>query len=172
MDSLKYHYDKMIDAMGQQAEDEEPVTFELLDEARKIGKAWERVTKEENKLSSSWLRFLVSTGAVLLGVLVALHDATTGTRPMRFCFVVAVVSLAMSILNLGAATYSELYHTRKGRRMLDKEIESMRQHPHEWDRISIPRSRIFEVFAVVGYICFALSLLALCAYILLSLQVP
>lgn len=149
MDEMQYHYRKMIDAMEQHREGDEQITLKMLEDARKVGGVWKRVTEEEGKLWTSWLRYLVSTGAVLLGVLVALHDTSEGTRPMRLCFVVAVGLLTLSILFLGAAAYSELYHHRRGRHLLDKEIESMRRHPHEWGGTSIPRSRIFEFFAVV-----------------------
>ena len=173
MDEMQYHYRKMIESMERQSEQKEDiVTPRMVENARKIGEVWKRVTEEEGKMWTSWLRYLVSTGAVLLGVLVALHDTSEGTRPMRLCYVVAVGLLTLSILFLGVAAYSELYHHRKGRRLLDKEIESMRRHPHEWGGTGIPRSRIFEVFAVFGYICFVLSLLSLCAYMLLPLLEP
>ena len=170
---MQYHYRKIIESMERQSEQEEDiVTPKMLEDARKMRNIWKKMAAEEGRMWTSWLRYLVTTGTVLLGVMVALYDATRGTYPMRFCYVVAVVTLSMSILCLGVSTYSELHHLRKGKRLLEKERESMLKHPHEWGPIAIPRSRIFGVFAVVGYICFALSLLSLCAYMLLSLQVP
>ena len=171
MDEMQYHYRKMIEAVEHQSEGDEQVTPKMLEDARKMRKVWKETAAEEGRMLTSWLRYLVTTGTVLLGVMVALYDATKGTYPMRICYVVGVVTLSMSILCLGVATYSELHHLRKGKRLLEKERESMQKHPHEWEPIAIPRSRIFEVFAVFGYICFALALLSLCAYMLLSLQV-
>lgn len=141
----------------------------LIRQEKQIRKLWTDRKQKETELFSSWLRYLVSTGAVVLGILVAFHSEKGLPFPTRLCYVVAVVLLALSILFFGIALYSELYHQRKGTSLLDKQIENIREGRQEWRPITIPEKKIFGVFAKIGYVFSGLSILALCAYMILQI---
>lgn len=134
---------------------------------RKILDKCNQMLASQEEKKSSWLRFLVSTAAVLCGILVSLGTPSSMQIQIRIPYIVGVVSLALGVLTLSMSLYSQIYYMQEKIRLFSKEAKKALEENRLPSDIMVAKVKLFSVFEIVGYICFSCSLLSLCVYMIL-----
>lgn len=142
-------------------------------------KRWEDSTKEYAKMTNSlldkkiiWLRFLISTIAVVFGILVSLGSKNIHHIQSRLFYALGAILLSLSILTLAICVFGELYYLRKVRDSFLEESYKALLEKRKPKLVSAPTKRIFEICELSGYICASLALISLCVYMILQVLFP
>ena len=121
---------------------------------------------EDLALSKSevWLRHLITTETVLLGLLVTLRGQTPETELRHYLYPLAICLLVTSILMLGIHLFSYVHIVRSHLRNVGKETKAAAEQMRHRFVVTTELSRLWRVPEWIGYISAAMSLvlLALC----------
>jgi hypothetical protein len=101
--------DKLVDAAMSYKQRTSPYYPQFLASQKRHS---ERIA-EGQKISSDWLRYLVTTISVVFGIMVALHTQSDARTPIRLLFSLAMVLLALSIPTLSVSLFARLYDFRR-----------------------------------------------------------
>lgn len=107
---------------------------------------------------------LVASGS-LFGILISLHDSTGASLPCRLSFFLSLLLLGIGILAISMALHSDIgFLTQLKTKYLD-EVEQARNEFREVRGVTAIGSKLYVVCERIGYICFFLSVIALCTYL-------
>ena len=142
---------------------------QLLEQNDRLREQYSDLLKELLQKKSSWLRFLVTTMSVVLGILVSVGPRSGAPLRTSVCFAVGVVLLALGLMSLTACLYAEIHYIRQGMHRLEEEAKKALRDCRQAKSVNVPPKAIFGVLEACGCICFGLALLSLCAYMILCL---
>ncbi len=126
-----------------------------------------KLTNELAEKQYAWFRHILLVSATLFGILISLHGKNSDMLHIRLCFALAIVVLALGILQISIAMYSHIDALRRSRKVYTKEtIDALHEHRAS-QPVSVPVRKIFVFCEKSGYICFALSVVLLAVYALL-----
>lgn len=144
--------------------------MELLEQNRQLRESFLNQQQELLKKKWSWLQFLVTTMTAVLGVLVSFGlPEKENSFYANVCFVSGVVFLSLAIICLLACLYGEINLNIRGVRKIAEEAKKALDNHCRVKEIKVHQKTVFRVFEVIGYTSFGLSLVSLCAYVLLLL---
>ncbi len=145
---------------------------ELLEQNHQLRESFLNQQQELLKKKWSWLQFLVTTMTVVLGILISFGlPEKEDSLSVDVCFVSGVVFLSLAIICLIACLYREINLNIRGIRKIAEEAKKALDKHCRVKDIVVHQKTVYKVFEVVGYICFGLSLVSLCAYIIVSLLI-
>lgn len=143
---------------------------ELLEQNRQLRESFLSRQQELLEKKWSWLQFLVTTMTAVLGILVSFGLPEKGDSiSANVCFVSGVGLLSLAIICLGTCLYGELNLNIRGiRKIAEEAIKALDKHCRVKD-IVVHQKKVFKIFEIAGYICFGLSLISLCVYMVFRL---
>lgn len=142
---------------------------QLLEQNERLREQHSDLLQELTQKKSAWLRFLVTTMSVVLGILVSVGPRSEAPLRTSVCFAEGVVLLALGLMSLTACLYAEIHYIRQGMLRLEEEAKIALRDRRQAKPVNIPQKAIFGVLEAFGCICFGLALLSLCAYMILCL---
>ena len=142
---------------------------QLLEQNEVLKQQHSDLQKEFWKEKTKWLRFLVTTMSIVLGILISVGPDYKSPLHIGICFVIGVFLLTLGILFLSVCLYSGIHYKSRGIVLFEEEAKKAIQERRRAQSVKVQPRAIFSISEVCGYICFVLALLALCAYMFLRL---
>lgn len=136
-----------------------------------LSQSYEVLFKQQDKHDETHFGFikqvlLMASG--LIGILVSLHDTTHTNDKTRLAFQLAIGLLAVGILFLTIALFSQVVQHREALKKWKKEVLMQDQNPYYTPKIVIgTSSKIYEFLEKIGYISLCFSIIFLSIYSIL-----
>ena len=123
----------------------------------------EKFYSEKNSLR----RFLVGITATTFGVLVALHPNEYDSTVGRWCYVISVISNAISLIFFIGSLFGRYWM------LLEKGINLDKQYAAAWqgtdyEPVELKFSKIFCCLSILGLCFYLLAILAACIFIIIE----
>jgi hypothetical protein len=126
------------------------------------------INKELSQMQSEWMRHLILVASGLLGILVSLHTGTANCIQIRLCYVLATSLLSLGILSAAISLYAEIYNLTKGRELYVEESKKALREGRNRKPMLVQHRKIFLLSRTIAHVCFALSIVLLALYAVLT----
>ena len=129
-----------------------------------------KATREFQEKKYAWSQHVQLLAASLFGILIALHDGSSGMHlAARMAFALAIVLLALGILLNAITIYGHIDAVARARKAFQDEMKAALNEYRDVGPVTVPERRLFAICAIAAYTCFVLSLLLLASYVVLGL---
>lgn len=127
------------------------------------------LTEKSASKQSSFFQSLLVVSVTLLGILISLHDNTSGTPLLRLAFAVAVSLLSLGILSTAIVLYDWSTILEKTRQKFVVEAQNALREDRPLHSVSEDRKKTSVVCEKLSYILLSSSLLLLTVYAVIGI---
>lgn len=144
---------------------------QLLEQNDRLWEFYIEQQKELLKKDSSWLKFLTTNISVVIGILISFGRPESGASfYVRFCLVIGIVSLTLSLLFLIIGLYEEIFIIKQGLHNVAEEAPKAFEESRLVKNIVIKSNKIFKVLKSIGCILAIIAIILFCLYMLTFLK--
>lgn len=129
---------------------------------------YSEITKDAASARSDWSKGLILLASTLFGILVSLFGTIPHEPGTAFLLALSITLLGGGILTLGISAYEYVYLRNQHVKALGKKLQAAHQMRPVCPTTYISSPRIFSRCRIISYIAFAMSVMLLCVYSLLS----